>query len=235
MPFEYDMIVIGGGAAGLTASGMSALLGAKTALIERRKLGGDCTWFGCVPSKTLLRAARTAHEIRTADRFGLCRAEPRIDFSKLMEHVRQTRNGVYEDADAPPNMEALVVEVVAARARFVDPHTLEVTDESNAMRRLSSRFFIVATGSRPKMPEFTEPVLSNESIFELRSRPDRLLIMGAGPVGIEMAQAFTRLGSRVALVAPRAIASWLATIRGTRSRFRSISARKEWPSISGRR
>ena len=199
---EYDMVVIGGGAAGLTASGMAALLGAKTALIERRKLGGDCTWFGCVPSKTLLRAARAAHEIRTADRFGLAAREPHFDFSKLMEHVRQTRNRIYQDADAPPHMQALGVEVLAGRARFLDPHTLEVTQEEKVLRRLSSRFFIVATGSRPKMPGFAEPVLTNETIFELQSRPDRLVVIGAGPVGIEMAQAFTRLGSRVDLVAP---------------------------------
>src|SRR5581483_4103096 len=132
----------------------------------------------------------------------LCSTEPHIDFGKLMEHVRQTRNHIYEDADAPPQMEALGVEVVAGRARFVDPHTIEVKDESNGTRRLSSRFFIVATGSRPKMPEFAEPILSNESLFELESRPDHLLIMGAGPLGIEMAQAFTRLGSRVVVVAP---------------------------------
>src|ERR1700686_3599807 len=98
MALEYDMVVIGGGAAGLTASGMSALLGARTALIERDRLGGDCTWFGCVPSKTLLRAARTAHEIRTADRFGFSAAEPHFDFSKVMAHVRQTRQRVYEEA-----------------------------------------------------------------------------------------------------------------------------------------
>ena len=93
---------------------MSALLGAKTALIERRRLGGDCTWFGCVPSKTLLRIARTAHEIRTAERFGFAPAQPQIDFRKVMEHVRQIRQQIYEDADAPPHMERLGVEVVAA-------------------------------------------------------------------------------------------------------------------------
>src|SRR4051794_23716993 len=105
MPFDYQMIAIGAGAAGLTAAGMSALLGAKTALIERHRLGGDCTWIGCVPSKTFLRAAKTAHLMRTADRFGLRATEPQFEFSKVMEHVRQTRQHVYNDADAPPNLE----------------------------------------------------------------------------------------------------------------------------------
>ena len=85
MPFDYDMIVIGGGAAGLTAAGMSALLGAKTMLIERHRLGGDCTWVGCVPSKTLIRAAKTAHQIRTADRVGLTSTQPQFDFSRVFK------------------------------------------------------------------------------------------------------------------------------------------------------
>jgi len=201
MPFEYDMIVIGAGAAGLTAAGMSALLGAKTALIERRRLGGDCTWTGCVPSKTLLRAASAAHQIRTADRFGLVATQPQVEFSSVMDHVRRTRQHVYEDADAPPNMEKLGMEVVMGSACFLDPYTVQVENDSGELRRLTSRFFIVATGSRPRMPAFSERPLTNETLFELESQPNRLLIMGAGPMGIELAQAFTRLGSEVQVVA----------------------------------
>lgn len=202
MPFEYDMIVIGAGAAGLTAAGMSALLGAKTALIERRRLGGECTWTGCVPSKTLLAAARTAHRIRTADRFGLTATKPEFEFSKIMDHVRRTRRHVYDDADAPPNMERLGVEVVSGAAGFIDPHTIRVEDEAGGARRLTSRFFVIATGSRPRIPAFTEAPLTNESVFELNVQPDRLLILGAGPAGIELAQAFARLGTRVQVVTP---------------------------------
>jgi pyruvate/2-oxoglutarate dehydrogenase complex dihydrolipoamide dehydrogenase (E3) component len=201
MLFEYDMIVIGAGAAGLTAAGMSALLGAKTALIERRRLGGDCTWTGCVPSKTLLRAASVAHQIRTADRFGLVASQPQVEFSNVMDHVRRTRQHVYEDADAPPNMERLGVEVVMAGACFLDPHTVRIENDSGELRRLTSRFFIIATGSRPRMPAFSEMPLTNETLFELESQPNRLLILGAGPVGIELAQAFRRLGSEVQVVA----------------------------------
>jgi len=203
MPFEYDMIVIGGGAAGLTAAGMSALLGAKTALIERGRLGGDCTWTGCVPSKTLLRAAGAAHQIRTADRFGLVATQPQFEFSSVMDHVRRTRRHIYEGADAPPNMERLGVEVVTAGACFLDPHTVRTENDSGELRRLTSRFFIIASGSRPRMPAFSETPLTNETLFELESQPNRLLVIGAGPVGIEMAQAFRRLGSEVQVVASK--------------------------------
>lgn len=196
------MIVIGAGAAGLTAAGMSALLGAKTALIERRRLGGDCTWSGCIPSKTLLRAASLAHQIRTADRVGLVAAQPQVGFSRLMDHVRRTRQHVYEDADAPPNMERLGVEVVMARACFLDPHTVQIENDAGELRRITSRFYIIATGSRPQMPVFSETPLTNETLFELECQPNRLIILGAGPVGIEMAQAFRRLGSEVQVVAP---------------------------------
>jgi pyruvate/2-oxoglutarate dehydrogenase complex dihydrolipoamide dehydrogenase (E3) component len=171
-------------------------------LVESRRLGGDCTWFGCVPSKTLLRAARAAHEMRTADRFGLASERPHINFAQVMEHVRKTRNRIYEEADAPPNMERLGVDVVTGRACFINPHTIEVEEESNRVRRLTSRFFIIATGSRPQAPRFDETPLTNETVFELQARPERLVIIGAGPVGVEMAQAFTRLGSRVEVVTP---------------------------------
>lgn len=149
-----------------------------------------------------MRIARTAHEIRTAERFGFAPAQPQIDFQKVMEHVRQIRQQIYEHADAPPHMERLAVEVVAGSACFVDPHTIQVESEADGVRRLTSRYFIIATGSRPRVPVFNEALLTNESIFEMQSQPNRLLILGAGPVGIELAQAFMRLGSQVQVVAP---------------------------------
>src|SRR5947208_14687440 len=100
---EYDVAVIGGGAAGLVAAGMSALLGAKTALIEENRLGGDCTWTGCIPSKTLLHTAAVVHAARNADAHGLIGCDPRVNFAGVMRHVREVRSGVYERADAPPN------------------------------------------------------------------------------------------------------------------------------------
>ncbi|HEX4167033.1 MAG TPA: NAD(P)/FAD-dependent oxidoreductase [Bryobacteraceae bacterium] len=203
MSYQYDMIVIGGGAAGLTAAGMSALLGAKTALIERQRLGGECTWTGCIPSKTLLRTAKAVHQIKTAERFGLTATEAQFEFLKIMDHVRATRRHVYENTDAPPEIEKLGVEVIAGSARFLNSHAIEIFVESSGIsRRLSSRFFIIATGSRPRTPGFSENTLTNETIFELKAQPRRLLVMGAGPVGVEMAQAFTRLGSEVRIITP---------------------------------
>lgn len=195
MRFEYDMVVIGGGAAGLTAAGMSAVLGAKTALIEAARLGGDCTWHGCVPSKALLKAAAVAHEMRTASRFGLAEFDEAHQFARVMGRVREIREEIYREADAPPNMERLGVEAVAGRARFVDDHAVETDDG----RRITSRWFVIATGSSPIAPSGLN-ALTNETIFESSELPRAMLVAGAGPLGIEMAQAFARFGSKVTVV-----------------------------------
>ena len=205
MTTDYDMVVIGGGAAGLTAAGMSAVLGARTALISDSKLGGDCTWQGCVPSKSLLKAARVAHEMRSAAKYGLTPSGASHDWSQIIGRVHAIREHVYEDADAPPNMEKLGVEVIAAQARFVTRNSVEITSpEISARQVLTSRYFIIATGSKPRIPNIAGmdriPVLTNESLFELKERPQRLLVLGAGPIGIEMAQAFQRLGSEVTVI-----------------------------------
>ena len=194
------MVVIGAGAAGLVAAGMAALLGAKTALVEKHRLGGDCTWMGCVPSKTLLKTAKVAHDMRNAQRFGLASFPPVISFERVMDHVRSVRKQVYDDADAPPYMEKLGVEVIEAGARFLDPSAIEIREASGQTRRITSRFFCIATGSRPKMPRFSVTPLTNETLFELTSQPKELLVIGGGPIGIEMAQAFQRLGSTVTVV-----------------------------------
>lgn len=203
MRYDRDLLVIGGGAAGLTAAGMGAVLGASTTLIEAGKLGGDCTWHGCVPSKSFLKAAKVANEMRNAERYGLTAADPQHDFSKVMSRVRAIREHVYEDADAPPNMEKLGVEILKGKAKFLDPHTLEVVG-SSGVRQLCARRIVVATGSKPRIPEFEGrdalPVLTNESVFELQKLPRRLVILGSGPIGMEMAQAFRRLGSEVTVV-----------------------------------
>lgn len=203
MKHEYDLVVIGGGAAGLVAAGMASVLGAKTALVEARKLGGDCTWHGCVPSKSLLKAAKVAHEMRTADRYGLQPADGTHDLAQVMKRVHGIQQHIYLDADAPPNLEKLGVEVVAGRARFLNPHTVEIAGEEGR-RKIGSRYFVIATGSSPREPRFEGAekirILNNETIFSLDRLPKHLVVLGAGPIGIEMAQAFRRLGSQVTVV-----------------------------------
>ena len=200
--YDYDIIVIGGGAAGLTASGMAASLGAKTALVENVQLGGDCTWTGCVPSKALLRAAKLAHEMRTADRFGFDSVEPAINFRKIIEAVRERREHIYDEADSPQEVRSRNVELIDGRAEFVDAHTIEI--QGMEPFRLSSRYFVICAGSSPVIPNAAgsrpEILLTNESLFELEELPRRLAILGGGPVGIEMAQAFSRLGSSVTVI-----------------------------------
>jgi pyruvate/2-oxoglutarate dehydrogenase complex dihydrolipoamide dehydrogenase (E3) component len=195
------MIVVGGGAAGLTAAGISASLGAKTALVEARKLGGDCTWHGCIPSKTLLKAAKVAHAIRAADRHGLRAMEPHFDFAEVMDHVHATQSRIYQDADAPPNFEKLGIEIIPAGARFLDSHTIELAGKKST---LSGRYFVIATGSRPVVPPIegitTVNYRTNETIFSLAELPKRLIVIGGGPIGIELAQAFRRLGSEVVVI-----------------------------------
>src|SRR5262249_16755116 len=172
MKTNYDMVVIGGGAAGLTAAGMAAVLGAKTLLVSAGPLGGDCTWHGCVPSKSLLKAAKVAHEIRNATAFGLISANLVHDWSRVIGRVHSIRNRIYEDADAPPNMQRLGVEVLAGRARFINQNSVEVSSSATVEKVIfSSRYFVIATGSRPRVPKFAGSdrvrMLTNESLFEL--------------------------------------------------------------------
>ncbi|MBI4907285.1 MAG: FAD-dependent oxidoreductase [Acidobacteria bacterium] len=203
MSYTYDMLVIGGGAAGLTAAGMSAVLGAKTVLIEANLLGGDCTWHGCVPSKSLLKAAKIAHELRHASRYGLTATPNEHDLGRVMARVKAIRQHVYEDADAPPHFEKLGVEVIMGQARFISPHTVEVSNGGSA-QHLSAKRFVIATGTAPRRLEIPGSqdvkLLTNETIFDLDQLPKRLLVIGAGPIGVEMAQAFHRLGSDVTVV-----------------------------------
>ncbi len=202
MAYDYDVIVIGGGAAGLTASGLSATLGAKALMIEGELLGGDCTWYGCVPSKTLLKAAKVAEHIRHADRYGLQANDLTFDFRAMMRHVRRIREDVYEDADRPEIYEKLGIAVRFGHARFVDDHTVEVEGEESF--RASGRYIVIATGAKAFVPPITGldsvPYLTNESLFELEEQPGRLAIVGGGPIGTEMAQAFARLGTEVTVI-----------------------------------
>ncbi|GIV57924.1 MAG: mercuric reductase [Rhodothermaceae bacterium] len=208
MAYDYDLIVIGGGAAGLTASGLGAILGARTLMIERDRLGGDCTWHGCVPSKTLLKTAQVAHYIRHAGHYGLTDQPLEVDFARVMQRLRSLRQAIYEEADAPERYERLGVDVRHGAARFLDPHTLEI-DRTDETDRVTGRYILIATGARAAVPPLpgldTVPYLTNETLFDLDRLPGHLAVVGAGPIGTEMAQAFRRLGSEVTVIdmAPR--------------------------------
>ena len=201
---DYDVLVIGGGAAGLSAAGIATNLGAKTAMIEREALGGDCTWTGCVPSKTLLKAAKVVQQARQAHKYGLTDHEMSVDFAGVMEHVREVRQEVYEDADAPEIFEDMDIDVVEGDAHFVDSHTVAVRDAEGATRQLTGTYVVIATGASPLVPPIdgldAVDYLTNDTLFELEEQPERLAIVGAGPIGTEMAQAFTRLGTDVTVV-----------------------------------
>jgi pyruvate/2-oxoglutarate dehydrogenase complex dihydrolipoamide dehydrogenase (E3) component len=203
MPRDYDVVVVGGGAAGLTASGLAASFGAKTMMVERDRLGGDCTWSGCVPSKTLIKAAKVVHQAHAAHRYGLTDFAPEIPFARVMEHVRDVRDEVYHDADRPEIYEDLGVDVRFGAARLVGPHHLVIEGEDGA-DRISARYIVLATGGRAAVPPIDGldgvDYLTNESLFEIDAQPGSLAIVGAGPIGIEMAQAFGRLGTDVTVV-----------------------------------
>ncbi|MCG5498926.1 dihydrolipoyl dehydrogenase family protein [Ectothiorhodospira variabilis] len=199
MKHSHDLILIGGGVGGLIIASVAGQLGLDVVLIERReRLGGDCLHYGCVPSKTLIRSAAVAHQIRHADRYGLDPVASEVDLGRVMDRVRASINTLGEHDD-PERFRNYGVSVRFGAARFVDPHTVQINGEQIRGRRL-----VIATGSRPAVPPI--PGLdgidywTNETIFDQRQLPERLAVLGGGPVGVELAQAFSRLGSRVTVL-----------------------------------
>ncbi|HEX8555023.1 MAG TPA: FAD-dependent oxidoreductase, partial [Sphingomonas sp.] len=197
---RYDLIVIGGGAAGLTAAGGAAMFGLNVALIEAGEMGGECLNTGCVPSKALIAAARRAHEARDATRFGVTTQGARVDWAGVRAHVQDAIAAIAPH-DSAERFEGLGVEVIRARARFLDGGTVEAGN-----RRLTAPRIVIATGSRPAVPTIEglagTPHLTNETLFGLDSLPEHLLVLGGGATGTEMAQAFRRLGSAVTVIEP---------------------------------
>jgi pyruvate/2-oxoglutarate dehydrogenase complex dihydrolipoamide dehydrogenase (E3) component/uncharacterized membrane protein YdjX (TVP38/TMEM64 family) len=201
--FDYNVIVIGAGSAGLVSAYISATLGAKVALIERDRMGGDCLNTGCIPSKALLRSARLMADARNAARYGIAKVDAEADFAQVMERVQSIIRKV-EPHDSPERYSKLGVEVVAGEARIVSPWEVEVGG-----KRLSARSLIIATGARPLIPGIpgidTVDYLTSDNLWELRTLPKRLVVLGGGPIGCELSQAFARFGSEVTQVemAPR--------------------------------
>jgi pyruvate/2-oxoglutarate dehydrogenase complex dihydrolipoamide dehydrogenase (E3) component len=224
---RYDLVVVGAGSAGLAGARFARRLGARVALVERARVGGDCTWTGCVPSKALLHQARIASH----------RGGP-ADMAQVRASVHAARERVYAH-ETPERLRAEGIDVLLGATTFLDPHRLAVGDRVVAGKR-----FLLCTGGAPRPPAVPGladgPYLTNESVFELGVLPERLVVLGGGPVGVELAQAFRRLGSAVTLIGrnrrllpaadPEASAVLLAAFRaeGVDARLGTEVGRVEW-------
>ena len=193
-----DVCVIGAGSGGLNVASGAAQLGAKTVLIERGAMGGDCLNVGCVPSKALLHVAHTASLIRRAGPLGISVSEPEVDYAGAMAHVRRAIARI-EPHDSQERFEGLGVRVLRDTGRFIDARTVQAGDS-----RIRAKYFVIATGSAPAIPAIpgldSVPFLTNETLFSRTEAPRHLAIIGAGPIGVEMAQAHQRLGCQVTLI-----------------------------------
>jgi pyruvate/2-oxoglutarate dehydrogenase complex dihydrolipoamide dehydrogenase (E3) component len=194
-----DLVIIGGGVGGLVTASVAGQLGVRTTLIERGPaLGGDCLHTGCVPSKTLIHSAKVASLMRRAAEFGLPDYVPRVDLGAVMDRVRSVIDTI-QVHDDPERFRGYGVEVLFGEARFTGSHEVTVNG-----RCIPGRRFLIATGSRPAIPPVpgleTSDYVTSDSVWSLRSLPERLVVVGGGPIGLELAQAFARLGSRVSIV-----------------------------------
>lgn len=195
---KADLCIIGAGSGGLSVAAGAAMLGRKVVLIEKGEMGGDCLNTGCVPSKALIAAAARAEDMREAEKFGVASVEPKIDFAAVMKHV----HGVIENIapiDSQERFEGLGVTVIREHAAFTGPREVKAGDTT-----VRAKHFVIATGSRPFVPPIPDlddvPYFTNETLFENRALPDHLIIIGGGPIGIEMAQAHRRLGAKVTVI-----------------------------------
>jgi pyruvate/2-oxoglutarate dehydrogenase complex dihydrolipoamide dehydrogenase (E3) component len=193
-----DLCVIGAGSAGLSVAAVGAALGASVVLIERDRMGGDCLNVGCVPSKALIAAGDRMRAIRDAGAFGIAVGEPTADFARVRDHIREVIASIAPN-DSAERYTAMGVQVIAAEARFTDPRTVAAGGATIRARR-----FVIATGSRSTAPPIpgldAVPFLTNETVFDLAERPGHLLVIGGGPIGVEIAQAHRRLGAEVTIL-----------------------------------
>lgn len=198
---DFDLAIIGAGSGGLTAAAFAAKIGARVALIEQGRIGGDCTWTGCVPSKALLKAARVAHAVRTSSRFGIIADPPVVNMTRVRAYVRQAIQRVYR-FESPEELARQGIEVFRGRGQFVDTTNIRVGEQL-----IQAKTFLLTTGARPRIPPITGlndvPFVTYENIFDNDRLPRSMIVVGAGPVGMEIAQAYQRLGAQVSLVADR--------------------------------
>ena len=209
--FDRNLVVIGAGSAGLVSAYVASAARAKVTLVERARMGGDCLNTGCVPSKALIRAARLLADIAGAAPFGLRAARAEVDFAGVMERVRRVVHAI-EPHDSIERYRALGVDVVQGEACIVTPWEVEITTADGSRRRVTTRAIVLATGASPVVPDIAgierSGCVTSDTVWDLRALPERLLVLGGGPVGTELAQAFARLGSKVTQVemAPRLLA-----------------------------
>jgi pyruvate/2-oxoglutarate dehydrogenase complex dihydrolipoamide dehydrogenase (E3) component/uncharacterized membrane protein YdjX (TVP38/TMEM64 family) len=201
--FDYNLVVIGGGSAGLVAAYIGAATRARVALVEAHRMGGDCLNTGCIPSKALLRSAQLLADLARAPEFGIGRATPEVRFADVMARVQRVIETVAPH-DSAARYRALGVECIAGKAVLTSPWTVAVTLADGGQRTLSSRSIVIAAGARPVVPPLPglaeAGYLTSETLWSLRELPRRLVVLGGGPIGCELAQAFARLGAEVTLV-----------------------------------
>ncbi len=195
--FDYDIAIIGGGSAGLTAAFTANAVKKNVVIIEQDRLGGECTWTGCVPSKALLKAAKVAYQCQHASKYGIIN-DCNIDMSGVMNYVHKVQEEIYQK-EKPEVLRADGIGVLIGKAEFIDSHTLSVNQN-----KIRAHKIVIATGSSPAIPPIEGindvPYLTNQTLFSLEKLPESLLIIGGGPIGIEMAQALNRLGVEIKLV-----------------------------------
>ena len=195
---KTDLLVIGAGSGGLSLAAGAVQMGAEVVLLEDHKMGGDCLNYGCVPSKALIAAGKQAHALRNGAKFGVANVEPTVDYAAAKDHVHKVIATI-EPNDSVERFEGLGVRVIQERGRFIDANTVRA-----GAHEITARRVVVATGSAPFVPPIpgldTVPYLTNESLWDLRDLPEHLLVIGGGPIGIEMAQAHLRLGSKVTVI-----------------------------------
>jgi len=196
--YDYNMVVIGAGAAGLVSAYIASAVNAKVALIEKHKMGGDCLNTGCVPSKALIRSAKMLNYAKRAQDFGFKQAQVDFDFAEVMQRVQRVIQKV-EPHDSVERYTQLGVECIQGAARVMSPYHVQVDNKI-----ITTRNIVIATGARPHVPDIQGLQAMNyytsDTIWDIRQRPERLLVLGAGPIGCELAQSFQRLGSQVTLV-----------------------------------
>jgi pyruvate/2-oxoglutarate dehydrogenase complex dihydrolipoamide dehydrogenase (E3) component len=195
---KTDLLVIGAGSGGLSVAAGAVQMGADVTLLEGHKMGGDCLNYGCVPSKALLASSKAAHKARHTQKFGVADSAPQVDYAAAKDHVRKVIATI-EPHDSVERFEGLGVRVIQDYGAFTGPDTVKAGDTEITARRI-----VIATGSSPLVPPIpgldSVPYETNETLFELREKPDHLLIVGGGPIGMEMAQAHLRLGSKVTVI-----------------------------------